>query len=350
MNHLSRTGAQADPHFLDAKAAKFVDRRLMGAPVFIVGCGRSGTTVLRLMLDAHPKLAIPGESNFIRYRWNERRVYWTRGRFVPERLLEDILADGNLRTWGISADDVRDLVRAHESPGFADVVAAPFQVYARMHNKPRWGDKTPIYVLSIPALASLFPDSKFVHLIRDGRDVALSYLAIPTFEGGIWHAAWRWRDWVTAGVRSGKELGPERYIQLKYEELVTHTEQELRNLCQFLDLDFEAGMLRYYEHADQRLEAPSERIRFHSKASQPPSLSSRNWRTDMSPQAVRIFESVAGELLEELGYERALPRVPPATRLRALARTGLHSAHVGGSRAKKSAIRSLNRLAGQVTR
>ena len=322
----------------------------MESPVFIVGCGRSGTTLLRLMLDAHPMLAIPGESTFIRYRWRERHTYRTGGRFMPDRLLEDILADGNLNTWGISADEVREEVRTQESPSFADVVAAPFRVYARMHHKPRWGDKTPIYVLSIPELAGLFPDGKFVHLIRDGRDVALSYLSFPTFDGGIWHAAWRWRDWVSAGVRSGQDLGPERYVQLTYEQLVTDTESEVRRLSAFLDLDFDARMLRYYEHADRRLEAVPAMVPFHAKTALPPQASTGKWRTEMSERDLRIFESVAGELLGELGYERAVPRVPLAIRLQAIVNTGLRTAHVGGSRAKKHAIRTVKRLAAPVTR
>jgi len=328
----------------------FIDGRLMEAPVFIVGCGRSGTTLLRLMLDAHPELAIPGESNFIRYRWNERRMYRVRGRFAHERLLEDILADDNLRTWGISPDDVREVVRAHGSPGFADVVAAPFQVYARMHRKPRWGDKTPMHVLSSPALAGLFPDARFVLLVRDGRYVALSYLSLPTFKGGIWHAAWRWRDWVSAGVRSGRQLGPGRYIELTYEDLVANPERELRNLCAFVDLDFDEGMLRYYEHAGQRLEATAEMVRFHAKTSLPPQRSTRDWRTEMRERDVQVFESVAGALLKEFGYEQAVPDVPLSTRVQGILNMSIRRAHIEGSRAKKNAVRAVKRLSAPVMR
>ena len=270
-------------------------------PVFLVGCGRSGTTMLRLMLDSHPMLAIPGESSFIRYRWAERRAYWSKDRFLPERLLEDILADDNFRRWGVPADDVRDLLQPIQSRSFADVVAAPFRAYANCHGKPRWGDKTPIYVLSIPAIAGLFPDAKFVHLIRDGRDVALSYLGMPMFEGGIWHAAWRWRDWVTAGVRSGRSLAPERYIEVRYEELVAQPETELRGLCTFLGLEFDERMLSFYLDADQRLQAAPEMVPFHGNISRPSHRPARDWREQMTANDLEIFEAVAGPLLGSLG-------------------------------------------------
>jgi hypothetical protein len=297
------------------------------------------------MLDSHPSLAIPGESNFIRYRWAERRAYGSKDHFQPQRLLEDILADENFRRWGIAADDVRDLVRQIRSPGFADVVAAPFQAYAKCHGKSRWGDKTPIYVLSIPAIAGLFPDAKFVHLIRDGRDVALSYLGMPRFDGRILHAAWRWRDWVTAGVRSGSGLGAERYIEVRYEELVEQPETELRRLCTYLGMEFDERMLSFYLDADVRLQAPPEMVPFHRNTLMPSHRSARDWRVQMTPPDVEVFEAVAGELLEQLGYERWVQHVPLETRALVAAKTTLRRAHVAGSRFKKQAVRSSRRLA-----
>jgi hypothetical protein len=303
--------------------------------------------MLRLMLDAHPMLAIPGESNFIRFRWAARRTYRSGGRFVPERLLEDILADDNVRAWGIPADEVRDLVRSLESPSFGDVIAAPFRVYARKHAKPRWGDKTPIYVLSMPMLADLFPHAKFVHLIRDGRDVALSYLSIPMFTGGIWSASKRWRDWVTAGVDSGTSLGSDRYMEVRYEALVSRPESELRKVCAFLRLGFDPRMLRFYAQADRRLEEASPQwVPFQTKVSLPPQVSVRDWKMQMSRRDVEIFESVAGPLLAELGYERAVPKVPLGTLIQARVNTTMRSAHVRGSKVKQAAVRSLSNLSG----
>jgi hypothetical protein len=308
-------------------------------PVFVVGCGRSGTTMLRLMLDSHPSLAIPGESNYVRYRWADRRAYWSHGRFMPERLLEDVVADPNILRWGIAPRDIRTHVNALDAPTFADVVAAPFKVYAKMRGKPRWGDKTPIYVLSISTLAHLFPSGKFVHLIRDGRDVALSYLSFPMFHGTIWNASWRWREWVSAGIRAGRSLGPKRYLELKYEDLVAHPEDELRVVCGFLDLPFDERMLTYYRDARERLQSPTGHISFHTRVFLPPQASSRDWRKQMSREDLTVFESVAGSLLEELGYARGIEYLPLPARGHEITRTTIHWMHVRASRAKKAVAR-----------
>lgn len=186
---------------------------------------------------------------------------------------------------GESPQDVRGRVLCNLlSPTFADIVGAPFEAYAEMHGKVRWGDKTPIYVLSIAALSRLFPSARFIHLIRDERDVASSYLSIPMFEGGIWQASLRWRDWVSAGIRSGRRLPPGRYVEVRYEDLVADTDRQLRELCSFLDLEFDGTMLNYHADAELRLQAPPDRIPFHKNTSRPPLPSTRDWRLEKCPK------------------------------------------------------------------
>lgn len=316
----------------------------MRSPVFVVGSGRSGTTLLRLMLDSHPMLAIPGESTFIRYLWMNRDYYWRRGQFQPRLLLKAILADPNFQRWEIPAERVWARVQLLETPSFSDIIAAPFEAYADSHGKSRWGDKTPNYVLSIREIAQLFPDASFVHVIRDGRNVALSYMSIPMFTGGIWAATWLWRDRVNAGLRAGKSLGPQRYLQIRYEDLVRNPERELRALCVFLNLEFSGDMLRYYLDAESRLQAPPDRVRFHENISAPPRPSLTDWRSEMPRDDLLIFESVAGDLLEEFGYERAFSEVSLGARTRGSVRLALHRLHLTASTVKKTASRSVRRL------
>lgn len=316
----------------------------MRSPVFVVGSGRSGTTMLRLMLDSHPLLAIPGESTFIRYMWLNRRDYWNGRTFQAERLLRDILADPNFRRWGVAEASVLDVMRGYERPDFADVIAAPFEAYARLQGKPRWGDKTPNYVLSIPALARLFPQARFVHVIRDGRDVALSYLAIPAFGSDIRAAAWLWRDRVGAGLRWGRRLGRGRYTEVRYEGLVDDPERELRRLCSFLGLPFTDGMLRYHVDASERLQVPPDRVRFHENVSRPPVRPTKDWRERMAPDDLTVFESLAGDLLSELGYARASGNLSRGARVRATSARALHRMHLTASAAKKEASGCLRNL------
>jgi len=277
-------------------------------PVFIVGCGRSGTTLLRLMLNRHPDLAIPGESHFIPELWATRRRFESGGVPNNERLVQRILSTQEVSWWGISQHAVFDQLPRHESSGFAGVVEAVFMAYAAGQGKQRWGDKTPIYVRSIPLIARMFPTARFVHLIRDGRDVALSYQSIPTGPTNIWEAACRWRRDVRAGRRAGRVLGTGRYLEVRYEALVAQPESQVRAICSFLSLSFDPIML---EPNPSDLEKIRPAWRFmHSRAGLPPTAGLRDWRREMALTDRLAFEAVAGETLSDFGYERHWRTIP----------------------------------------
>ena len=154
------------------------------APFFIVGSGRSGTTMLRLMLDAHPDVAVPAESHFV----DELARAWPRyvraGRIDADAVVRSI--GKRLDLMGIPRGEARERLAALPTTAVSDAVDSVFRIYADAHGKSRWGDKTPGYVLSMPLLAEVFPGSRFVHLIRDGREVALSYADQPFGPRNVW--------------------------------------------------------------------------------------------------------------------------------------------------------------------
>ncbi|MBI4259824.1 MAG: sulfotransferase [Actinobacteria bacterium] len=291
-----------------------------GPPVFVVGCGRSGTTMFRLMLDSHPEVAVPGESHFVPGLWRRRRRYVRDGRLDPRALAAALVATPHFGNWGIPAGAVWRRVDALEGAGFPEVVEAAFMAYADRHGKVRWGDKTPIYVLSIPLLARLFPGARFVHLIRDGRDVALSYLSVPWGPESIWDAAAKWRRDVGAGIRDGRPLGAERYLEVGYDDLVADPEGVLARVCAFAGLEYSPRMLEYHRDGEERIQSPPSGVPFHARAARPPTRGARDWRTEMAEADVMAFEAAAGDLLEELGFERRHERLPAGIRAQAAAR------------------------------
>jgi hypothetical protein len=140
---------------------------------FIVGSGRSGTTLLRLMLEQHPDLAIPPESYFpISLRHREPR-YVSSGGFDLGRYASDLLENVRFRDWKLD-QMVRDRLSGVEPIDWAEAIRRTFALYAERERKPRYGDKTPWFIMRIDELSTMFPEARFVHLIRDGRDVALS--------------------------------------------------------------------------------------------------------------------------------------------------------------------------------
>lgn len=290
----------------------------MAPPVIVLGVGRSGTTLLRVMLDRHSELAIPYETFFVPQLAHR---HGSGSKPDLDEFLDDV---GRLRTlydWGITAADVRPRLR--EGMTTREAIAAIFEVYAERQGKPRWGDKTPLYMQQLPLLEKLFPDAIWVHLVRDGRDAALSFLELPEgFSGKTWSLprtpaqfAARWRTEILAARKLGRHVGG-RYHELRYEDLVAEPEQKLTLVCEHASLPWEPGMLDHTRVSD------TAHMPEHRNLAQPPTPGLRDWRTQMSREDALAFEEVAGDVLLSSGYDLLEPGVsdPTARGRRELAR------------------------------
>jgi hypothetical protein len=269
----------------------------------IVGVPRSGTTLLRLMLDAHSELAIPPETGFVLNACG----LTGEGDELRERLLETITG---FHTWGVmrvSEAELRDRLRHIEPFDLAEGVRAFYRLYAERFGKRRFGDKTPMYRFHLRKLEGLLPEARFIHIIRDGRDVALSVR-------GFWFApgedmATIATDWHT-GIAATREQGSRvrGYAEVRFEDLIMSPERELRRLCEFLELEFEPRMLHYPDTARDRLKeiglGPDPRSPVPELAAEAPNpLRVARWKRDMTRRERRQFKRVAGDMLRELGYE-----------------------------------------------
>jgi hypothetical protein len=282
---------------------------------FFVGCGRSGTSLLRAIFDSHPAMNVPRDTYFILNLAERRGRYEREGGFDVVSFVADLERQYDF----IDIDDIRADLTARPPRAYPDAIRRIFEMSATREGKALYGNKSPVHVRGIGTLADLFPEGRFVHIIRDGRDVALSYMAVDfgpsTVEGG----ALRWKRHVTTGRETGARLGASRYHEVRYEQLIDDTEGAARELCAFIGMDFDERMLRYYERAND-LYAGNQPPDHHRNLAKPPTKGMRNWRTEMSPVDVRTFEVIAGDLLSELGYERAYPQLTLDAKLRAGAR------------------------------
>lgn len=259
------------------------------------------------MLNRHPHVVIVPESHFIPHLWQRRRRYGPGGRVErTELFLRDLISNPRFRLWGLPGELLREeMGRLGSAPSFAEAVTAPFRAYARWSNKPRWGDKTPVYVEHIPLLASLFPEARFVHVLRDGRDVALSMMDLGRLHRGGASPALVWARRVRRGRAAGRALGRERYAELRYEQLVEDPERALRPLCRFLELPYDPVMVQHREGQSELIPEP---IRWmHRRLDLPPTKGLRDWRKEMSDRDVRRFQAVAGRELASFGYSAGPP-------------------------------------------
>lgn len=271
------------------------------APFFVVGAQRSGTTMLRLMLNNHPRLAVPFESGFIPVFFRRLAEYGNLAEPANvARLLKDICLHPKVEKGGLVPDT--GAVLSKPIATYRDLVDAIFSEHARRKGKARWGDKTPAYITEVEILCQIFPDCRLIHVVRDGRDVALSLGGLNWGSRHIPRVAadWRWKTVLAHKV--GTVLG-ERFLEVRFEDLIRDPECELRRICAFLGEAFDPALLEYAASAET--EMPADSMQWHRTSTRPPDAGKvYEWKRRM-PVADRIlFETVAGDALELFGYER----------------------------------------------
>jgi len=268
-----------------------------------------------MMLDAHPELTIPPETHFV-----PDLIKAARAGADTETMLTAITSNRTWGDFGLDDDELRKRLDRVDPGDGAGAVRAFFTAYAERQGKPRWGDKTPAYMLSVQRIGRTLPEARFIHLIRDGRDVALSQSARALNEQPPpSEQAARWVKRIRKSREQAATLKGPRYVEARYEELVRDPEGTLRRICAFVELPWDDAMLRYHEGAAGRLaemagslraegghaeQAAGYRIDNHAPTTRPPDPAKLDkWRREMAPEDLRAYESVAGDLLTELGYE-----------------------------------------------
>lgn len=295
-------------------ARKRITSETPPAAPFVVGVNRSGTTLLRLMLDSHPQLTIPPETHFVPEMIRlARRENTTR-----KRLLRAATSHPRWGDFGLDSEELLHRLQRLKPLTPATAIRTFYGMYAEKEGKPRWGDKTPRYMRAMPRIERALPEARFIHLIRDGRDVALSQ-AERALEGtppSLTEVAERWQRRISTAREHSGELND--YLEIRYEDLVAEPAETLTRICGFIDLPFDPAMLDYHQRAATRLvemdrdlgngDGPirtgEARLAGHSMTTEPPTTErSGRWRREMSAADVAVFEDVAGGLLAELGYE-----------------------------------------------
>ncbi|HTL96943.1 MAG TPA: sulfotransferase, partial [Gemmatimonadaceae bacterium] len=270
-------------------------------PIFVLGCGRSGTTLLRLMLNSHPRIAIPGETWYFPELHADRAIIreWPDGEW-RDRLTQRITSHPVFPELGISRSTLLAELDSLSRDDWPSVVALVNLTFARTEGKPRWGDKTPGYVRCLPVIKELFPNATVLHVIRDGRDVVLSFLEQPFGPTGILQGADYWKADVERGQQDGPRLFDGAYHEVRYEELVAEPERVLRDVCNVIGESYDPAMLEYHDSAHRYLH---DQQRWHDQTKSAPTRGrSERWKREMARDDEALFELAAGPLLQRLGY------------------------------------------------
>jgi hypothetical protein len=278
--------------------------------------------MLQYRLRNHPRISLPtGESHFFipLYRNSEKFGDLSQLDNVRKVLLamdsqSGEFLDTDLHGLKFDADTLARELHDEGRCSMPEIIAGLFEKNARGEGKVRWGDKTPYYVLHLPKLLEWFPDAQIIHIIRDGRDVALSLFGRCHDFGvyNVYHAAKYWQQYVEVGCEAGSQLGAETYMEVLYEDILNNPNEALKRISAFLGEEFSEALFEVRSVSD-----PGKTPLVHKPISP---HNTGKWRREMTSWQIRVFESAAGSTLEKFGYKlRTTPHRLPLP-LRALYR------------------------------
>lgn len=272
-------------------------------PVFVIGCPRSGTTLLTLMLSSHSRLAIPPETRFLVPVYRRHRSFADLSDPGNRRRLARAVVrrkGSKFAHLGLDPGQVKKEI-VEGPPTIGSALAAPYRLYARERGKARWGDKRPSYFRNVGLVRELFPDARFVHLVRDPRDCVASLTRMGWWRHGVVGAAATWVHAVDCACRARRSLPDGAFHELRYEDLVADPVAHLQRLCAFLGEDFEAAMLEPQAEAVRLPER--QRANWHRETQRevgPQRVGA--YAAVLRPEELALVEGAGGARMRQLGY------------------------------------------------
>jgi hypothetical protein len=279
----------------------------------IVGAIRSGTTLLRLMLDAHSQIAMPPETSF------PEAIFQKALELSGESVAELVAAHSKWADLGIDRDEY---IAACRNRSGIESMRLVWELYGRRQSKPIVGDKSPGYVKFLPVIQRVLPGIRVIHIIRDGRDCFASQMhsRFSLFSKAIRSPGMQASEWCEA-VGAGRGFGAvlDAYLEVRYEQLILDPPRVLKEVCAFIGVPYESEMLSYHMRAEERLRELGGRLveggrlqtghvrreAFALTRLPPDETRIGRWRETLLPEAVYEYEAIAGGLLTALGYENS---------------------------------------------
>ena len=277
-------------------------------PVFVLGYPRSGTTLTCQLLLEHLDVNFGTESQFI-VRYQQRLHRYgdlnddRRLRFLFEEISRERFFERTHRNFGF-VFDIDRAVQSIERRTYAGVLQAIFEQFAQSKGRARWGDKTPAYSRHLPVLDQLFPTAQYIHIVRDGRDAAVSAFKTGFGPKNAFEAAVGWSEQVRTIERFGAGLSARRFLTVRYEDLLRDPAAAMRTVANFIEI----------RNAEQTLAARAAAIR-----AQVWENNSDKSKQLLSVRETECFEALTADVLDRFGYElRYRRRTKPITAAEAI--------------------------------
>ena len=287
-------------------------------PLFILGNPRSGTSLLRIMLTSHPRICVPPESGYIQW-WSNKYGYWSKENSEREAdvagYISDLRTSKKIETWNLDYQNLKKLIMEERPASYAELSLLAIDQYARQQNKSVAiaGDKNNYYISHLELLKSIFPQGKFLGIIRDGRDVACSYKAMqdvkteskykPNLPFEISEIAKEWQSNNDRILNFLETLPEANAMVVRYEDLINDTINVLASICNFLDIGYSEEMLSYATKNKHHSLEPAELLAWKTKTLEEPDKNNiGKYKSELKQNEIESFERIATAMLERFHY------------------------------------------------
>ncbi len=291
----------------------------LNSPLFIIGNPRSGTTLLRLMITSHPQILIPPECGFAVW-WHNKWQNWDKmNQDIDKKIdlfLFDLFESKKIDTWDLSKDDLRRYLIEKSPASYPELISSIYIYYGiTIQKDPKlWGDKNNFYLNHIPTIRSMYPNAYFLHIVRDGRDVATSYKKLkfarikhqyaPQLSDDIEQIAIEWKEALEKIHAGLSECSQEHVFEIRYEDLVRYPEKYLNKICSWLGIKYDPDMLKYHILNKEKTLEPRDFLMWKQKTLEKPMPQEiGKHKLELSPDEINEFENKSSKFLKHYGYK-----------------------------------------------
>tara|TARA_R110002049_G_scaffold227647_1_gene399782 strand:- start:425 stop:1291 length:867 start_codon:yes stop_codon:yes gene_type:complete len=283
--------------------------------VFIIGNPRSGTSLFRMMMSSHSSIVVPPESGFIQW-WHKVYKDWTiensRSDEDISKFISDLKTSKKIETWDLDYSALSTLIKEEKPKSYKELTSLVILQYGLQNNKhaTALGDKNNYYVDHLGMLNQIYPEAKYLIIVRDCRDVVCSYLNVnalttdskykPKFPETIKEMSLDWLNKNTEILNFLKSINASNYVLIRYEDLLIRPKEELQKCTEVLGLEFETKMLDYYKN---NLE-PSALLDWKKKTNEQIDINNtKKYLEQLSNSEINEIMSVSGDLMNKFGYK-----------------------------------------------
>lgn len=287
-------------------------------PIFIIGNPRSGTTLFRLMLSAHPNIYIAQECGFLEYFYDKYKNFDGQKKII-DNFIEDVLNSKKIEFWNLDKNGLKEFIYNKSPNSYKELAASVYEYYGKKNypNKSRWGDKNNYYLHHIEKIYNIYPEAQFLHIVRDGREVVRSYLDLKKNENNSKYAPdlpktirTAIKDWVhnlSEINASFKKINSDNIFEFRYEDLVVNPKETLLKICNFLNEPFSKNMIYYNKNnIDKEPQEFDEWKKTLDKGLVKTKID--KWKNKLNNNEVKTIEEIAHDMLIRYKYNLYIER------------------------------------------